>query len=402
MNATFFCAFILKQPTPCSALHLSVAFPAVPPAAGVPVTGAASSSRSTALILQVMTQAVIMTLGDTAVQHIPDSQQQQQQQKGALVLGSSSSSSNVSSSADALALLQQLSLQASSSSSNCQQPSNHSQADRANGSSNSAAATPPGPQQQQQQQEGPSGAPGSFTVHQDEAWLAASSSRVQALLAMTLPRLLTHPQPAVRKALAQCAAQLLSGVTRALRSSRQAMLEILLTLANDEYEQVSQVAVAALQGQSAGSSSRDAGTAAPDTGLADSLAAAMAGAVHVNVSGNCVTNSSSSSGVVSVVGRDLLLQLCVEVPAGVRRGEASGTAAAKRAAAAVLCAGGCCFVHPPKAKTQSTPYNAYGCVCRPAGAVQQHLQQALMLCTAFCDLPENKVYSHCICLHISC
>jgi hypothetical protein len=283
-----------------------------------------------------MTQAVIMTLGDAAVQHIPDTQQQQQQ--GALVLGSGSS--NVSSSADALALLQQLSLQASSSSSNGQQPSNHSQADSANGSSNGAAALAPGPQQQQQQQ-GPSGALGSFTVYQDEAWLAASSSKVQALLAMTLPRLLTHPQPAVRNALAVSAAQLLSGVTRALFNSRQAMLEILLTLANDEYQQVSQVAVAALQGQSAGNSSRDAAIATPDTSLADSLAAAMAGAVHVNMSGQSTNSSSSSRGVVSVVGGELLLQLCVEVPAAVRRGEASGTAAAKRAAAAVLCAGGC-------------------------------------------------------------
>jgi hypothetical protein len=303
----------------------------------VPVTGAASSSSSTALILQVMTQAVVMTLGDLAVQHIPDSQQQQQQQ-GALVLGSSNrSSSNVSSSADALALLQQLSLQACSG----QQPSNPAHADQsANGSSNSLAAPPP--VTQQQQQPGPYGAPGNFTVHQDEAWLAASSSKVQALLAMTLPRLLTHPQPAVRKALTMCAAQLLSGVTRALSSSRQAMLEILLTLANDDYEQVSQVAIAALQGQSAGNSS-DAATATPNSSnLADSLAAAMTGAVPLDLSGQSTasTNSSSSNAnTFGVVGGELLLQLCVEVPAAVRRGEASGTAAAKRAAAAVLCTG---------------------------------------------------------------
>jgi hypothetical protein len=344
----------------------------------VPVTGAASSSASTSLILQVMTQAVIMTLGDAAIQHLPDSQQQQQQQQQQRVLvlagdNSSSSSGNVSSSTDALAVLQQLSLRASSSSSSGggQQPSNPSHAGLANGSSSSAAAAvPPGIQQQQQ---GP--ASGNFTVTQDEAWLAAASSKVQALLAMTLPRLLTHAQPAVRSALAVCAAQLLSGMTRALSSSRQAMLEILLTLANDDYEQVSQMAVAALQGQSAGSSSSftAAAAAASSIGLADSLAAAMAGTVHLNTSdmgtnsSASSSSSSSSSNALGVVGGDLLLQLCLEVPVAVRRGEASSTAAAKRAAAAVLCTGECALWLMYK-----------GCVC--ALLLLLLLSALLMLC----------------------
>ncbi|KAF6264998.1 hypothetical protein COO60DRAFT_1187513 [Scenedesmus sp. NREL 46B-D3] len=304
---------------------------AVPPAAGVPVTGAASSSASTVLILQVMTQAITMTLGDTAIQHIPDPQQQQQH--GAPVLAGRSRSG--SSSADVLAALQQLSLQASSSGSSSQQLSSAAHAG-ALAASSSKGVSPPLHQQEA------AASQGSFTVQQDEAWLASSSSKVQALLAMTLPRLLTHPQPAVRTALASSAAQLLRSVSRALSSSRQAMLEILLTLANDDYQQVSQVAVAALKGQAAGGGS-SSGCAAANAGLADSLAAAMAAGARLDPASDAKTSSSRTCGSTAIGGNviagELLVRLCVELPGAVRRGEASGAAAAQRAAAAVLCSG---------------------------------------------------------------
>lgn len=326
-------------------------FAAVPSSSGVPVTGAAAGSSTTVLLLQLLTQVINMTLGDDVIQHIPHKQQQQQE------MAAESSISSVSTAAEAMTMLEHLSLQAAAGSTVQEQQQAGSDKQSVNGTHSSSAAAQEGSlsAQQQQHQQQPR-ADRDFTVVLDADWLASSSSKVQAFLAMMLPRLMAHPQPAVRAAVAAAAADLLQHCNRALQNSRQALIEILLTLANDDYEQVSRVAINSLQQCGAAAVSIQASDMAVlDTAKAVAAAAAplskstaagrIAAAARLALAGQDPsrssvardpTASSSSSSVLS----DLAVRLCCELPAAVRRGDATGTAAAKRAAAALLCAGG--------------------------------------------------------------
>ena len=77
-----------------------------------------------------------------------------------------------------------------------------------------------------------------FTQAQDQAWLSTTVEKLQALLAVTLPPLLSSPSPAVREALGEVLVQLLSCCSKSLSSCWGPLMEMVLTLAQDEYTQV--------------------------------------------------------------------------------------------------------------------------------------------------------------------
>lgn len=217
-----------------------------------------------------------------------------------------------------------------------------------------------------------------LAAKQDAAWLTNSSNKVQTLLALVLPRLLTHAQPAVRQALAEVTSELLQGCSRALSNSRVALTEILLTLANDDYAEVAKPAVrwfraASAPGSAAGS---DAALGVVLPAVAGEMAAAAAPAVpqpmqlrdvaarlRKAAAGGTATSLAADAAATAVIPAagalplppastvvrppnppapvlsDLLVDLCLQLPNSVRQSDASGTAAAKRTAAALLCAG---------------------------------------------------------------
>jgi hypothetical protein len=314
--------------------------PAVPAGAGASVVGAAAGSTGVTQLLQLLASVVVMTLGDAAVAHIPEPAAAQEVSEGSAIAAASA--------ADALGMLQQLSLQASGTA--------------------AAADDSPAPAQPQEDAgeaddyvlvEAPraasSTAPRQLTAQQDAAWLATSSSKVQALLALTFPRLLTHPQPAVRQALAAAAAELLQRCSRALANSRVALTEVLLSLANDEYPQVARAAVACLQHQAGtpaagpmGSSS--CSSSGQGSGLQLSQVAArlrQAAAAGQAAAAAGAAGGSPAGGVNAAAGplseqflADLLLDLLQQLPGAVRQNEAAGMATAKRTTAALLCAAG--------------------------------------------------------------
>lgn len=328
-------------------------------AGGASVTGAAAGSTGTVLVLRALALIIQLVLGDAAVADIPSqpaaASQQQPGPNPALV----------ATAADALDLLQQLSVRTSSAAAatgaaGLEAHSDHptSSTSSTNGLSTDSqggggGAGHNGPQQQQQQGSAAQPPPVSpLTANRDAAWLATCSSKVQTLLAMVLPRLMSHAQPAVRQALAEVTAGLLQHCSRSLHNSSVALTEILLTLANDDYTQVAQPAIAWLQaaGSTAGGvhAAGQNGTpgqppAAPlQLGtVAARLRKAAAGGAEGSVSTQvqpAVTTTAAAQSTAPPLS-DLLLGLCLQLPASMRQSEASGTAAAKRTAAALLCAG---------------------------------------------------------------
>jgi hypothetical protein len=167
-----------------------------------------------------------------------------------------------------------------------------------------AGDTSPPPIQQQLQQ--PRREPGQLQITRDTDWLVWTSQRVQTMLAISLPPLMTHPRPSVRLAVARAAACLLDRAPTALHGSWQALTEILLTLAQDDWPMVAGFAGKWLagHGSSGGSSGEEAG------------------------------GGASNSQLKLLVGR-----LALELLPAVRGGADQGTLAAKRLTTALMCAG---------------------------------------------------------------
>ena len=85
------------------------------------------------------------------------------------------------------------------------------------------------------------GGEGVMRVVRDAAWLAESGGRVGGLLERVLPPLAAHPRPAVRQAVAEAAVQLLGSCGAALGPpGSRVLLEVVLALAQDEWQQVSE------------------------------------------------------------------------------------------------------------------------------------------------------------------
>ncbi|DBA77508.1 hypothetical protein WJX77_009976 [Trebouxia sp. C0004] len=93
--------------------------------------------------------------------------------------------------------------------------------------------------QQVQQKAMQSGQGQSMRPARDEAWVQTSAARLQVLIAQVLPPLAAHPRMAVRTALAQAVTQLLEHCSTVLQDPNQALYEVLFTLAQDEWPQVS-------------------------------------------------------------------------------------------------------------------------------------------------------------------
>ena len=85
--------------------------------------------------------------------------------------------------------------------------------------------------------------PGSLRVERTAAWLRESGGRVAGLLSRVLPPLCGHPRPSVREAAAVVALRLLrrcGGGGGALGTAGgRTLLDVVLTLAQDEWQQVS-------------------------------------------------------------------------------------------------------------------------------------------------------------------
>ncbi|KAL0049229.1 hypothetical protein WJX82_009193 [Trebouxia sp. C0006] len=93
--------------------------------------------------------------------------------------------------------------------------------------------------QQVQQKPMQSGQGQSMRPARDRAWVQTSAARLQVLIAQVLPPLAAHPRMAVRTALAQAVTQLLEHCSTVLQDPNQALYEVLFTLAQDEWPQVS-------------------------------------------------------------------------------------------------------------------------------------------------------------------
>ncbi|GLC59559.1 hypothetical protein PLESTB_001500300 [Pleodorina starrii] len=90
----------------------------------------------------------------------------------------------------------------------------------------------PQPQQQQQQQRR------RLRVDRTRQWLEETSGRINSLLGRVLPPLCSHHRPAVRCELAAAVSALLDGCGAALAPSQPLLLQLLFTLAQDEWRQV--------------------------------------------------------------------------------------------------------------------------------------------------------------------
>ncbi|KAK9808680.1 hypothetical protein WJX72_001826 [[Myrmecia] bisecta] len=88
--------------------------------------------------------------------------------------------------------------------------------------------------------------PETMVVVRDEAWVKQGAQRIHNLLTQALPLLCSHPRPAVRAAVAQGAVELLAQCSLALQQSTELLLEIIFTLAQDEWPQVPEDAVKAV------------------------------------------------------------------------------------------------------------------------------------------------------------
>lgn len=88
----------------------------------------------------------------------------------------------------------------------------------------------------------PDGRP--LRLQRTATWADDSSARIHGLLQRCLPPLCRHPRSSVRRALALAAMQLMAACGRSMRPSSGLLLEVVLTLAQDEWQQVGEPCVA--------------------------------------------------------------------------------------------------------------------------------------------------------------
>ncbi|KAG1680797.1 hypothetical protein FOA52_008130 [Chlamydomonas sp. UWO 241] len=138
----------------------------------------------------------------------------------------------------------------------------------------------PLPQQQPRATPAPGSGPQStaqrereLTVSRDAPWLRESGARLAGLLGSCLAPLAGHPRASVRAAAAEAAARLLGCAGAALgRAGCRCLLQVLLTLAQDEWPQVAAPALALM-------APTQPNAAAPGDGSASSLPPAAAAAL---------------------------------------------------------------------------------------------------------------------------
>jgi len=273
-------------------------------AAGAGQSGAAAGASAAVAALEGLTDTIVLVLGDAAIRPVlrahPEAAQQLRAQLGGAPLdpagcdgaGAALAGAGDATTEQALRALERLSIAA---------------AGGGNGGDTFELDVPPKrpPERQQQQQQQPRPEPGKLQITRDTEWLVSTSRRVQTLLAVGLTPLMTHPRPSVRLALARAAARLLDGAPTALHGSWQALTEVVLTLAQDDWPQVSGFAARwlATRGGSDGGGDRGGG-------------------------------ASAGGELVQLVGR-----LALELLPAVRAGAEAGALAARRLTTALLCSG---------------------------------------------------------------
>lgn len=179
-----------------------------PSKGGMPQTGAAAGATAVIAALKGFVNIITTTLGDRETAAV-----MQSTSTGSPVFSNSALGGAVSAhdAVSALQQLQQLSVRAA----DYKQLPQAEQATKQSVKSTTLPGNVPHTAAQngatsavQQQQEQPAASPphspgSSLVVCRDAEWVEASSSRVQTLLAMCLPPLMSHPRPSVRQALAE-------------------------------------------------------------------------------------------------------------------------------------------------------------------------------------------------------
>jgi hypothetical protein len=183
-----------------------------------------------------------------------------------------------------------------------------------------------------------------FQVVRDPAWYTTTLSKVQALLAVSLPPQMVSSSVPVRAALSEALVSLLTHCWVTLGSCRGALLEMLLTLSQDGFEQVSAPALAWL------SSKQVTPAAVPTTAAAGGGGGGRTGVqqpaaaedeTQQEATGGMSTPAAVAAGVTEqeqALGM-LLGQLARGCYAAVKQGEESGAAAAQRLTGLLLLAG---------------------------------------------------------------
>lgn len=154
--------------------------------------------------------------------------------------------------------------------------------------------------------------PGRMRVDRCGEWVQDSEERLHELLSTALPPLLAHQRAAVRKALVAGCCRLLDSCSMALQPrTQEVLLQLLLSAAQDEWQEVATPARAWLKAQAAAASSSAA--AAPQPAAA---------------------GGGGSSGFAAASER-LLLQLLEGLPAALRSGDVPGRQHAQQLTSAI-------------------------------------------------------------------
>jgi hypothetical protein len=178
-----------------------------------------------------------------------------------------------------------------------------------------------------------------FQVVRDLPWYTTTLSKLQALLAVSLPPQMVASSVPVRAALSEAVASLLTHCWVTLGSCRSALLELLLTLSQDGFEQVSAPALAWLSSKHVTPAALPAAVAVGGRTGSQQQAAAEDG------TGQTIGGPPAPAAVAAGVTEQetalgmLLAQLARGVHTAVRQGEESGAAAAQRLTGLLLLAG---------------------------------------------------------------
>lgn len=122
-------------------------------------------------------------------------------------------------------------------------------------------------------------------------WITDAAGKVSTLLSKALPPLAMHARPAVRQALAQAAMTLLEKCDLALKESVRPLMELLLTLAQDEWPQV---ASACAQWLAAGGHQGKASSASSSSGVSTRTSAPVTSSAGAVSSTSAVTSTDQS------------------------------------------------------------------------------------------------------------
>lgn len=287
----------------CKALLLAASSSSGGTGGGRAATGPAASSAAAVTALQALVTLLVACLGDAAVEPaLHSTAAGESSESGGAAAWQGAGAGEPGGSENLQRALQQLQELAQRAKSGAAAPA--------------AAAQPGQPEQQQQQQR--TQQPGRMRVERSAEWVQDSAERLHQLLSTALPPLLAHQRAAVRQALVASCCRLLDSCSMALQPrTQEALLQLLLSAAQDEWQEVSAPARAWLQAQAAAAGSR-----AGDAEGSRPAAAAAAG-------------PGGGSNAFAAASERLLLQLIEGLPGALRRGDVAGRQHAQQLTSAI-------------------------------------------------------------------